>query len=292
MAIDTKQKRQSAMAVTGMPWEWGDDLFIDGDVSQEDRQHVVNVYTGILVEDLAADLCTKYGVKRYGTFSYCSHTGLRAYRVVFDEFGVMYLTDWNLQSPDGNIWTPTLTTGSNEAPVFTWVSSSGTKSTETPVVLEETVNRFYAMSIDNDGVVTYTGVALATGGAPSTAQRGAAMLDDNDKVWYFYVNRHGQFTLGDSTPYLTIPYMRKVQFELEYSPTSQAKASPVNEFICGRVGTDVAYRIPAWWRWWIPEVDFVQQTRTAIEFEITASEDVNIREVVARTQTQRLKRRR
>ena len=275
------------MSVAGMPWEWGDEMFIDGSQTQEDRQHTVNIYTGILAAmPMGVDACNKWGAMMWNTFQWCVHLGLRPYRVVFDEYSTNYVTDWNLQSPDGTIWTPTLTTGSLDAPVFTWVSGSGTKSTITPVVVQTDPWQMWNMSIDNLGVVTLTSATH------SGEVFGAAMRDDNDKVWYFYMNRFQAPTIADDTPYTRIPYLRKAAFELTFIPTSTAKASPVNQFVLGRVGTDVARRIPAWWRWWVPEVDYVQHTRTAIEYKITASEDINIREVVGRVQTKRHKRRR
>jgi len=286
VSIDSKEKRQSALATAGMPWEWGDMVFIQGVVDPGSRQTVVNVYSGMLADEEEETGCTKYNEKKYGKFLYCRPLGLRSHRVTFQEFDVNYVTDWNLQSPDGTIWTPTLTTGTNETPTFTWVSSVGTKSTDTPVVVQTDTFQYWSMSIDNVGVVTYTS-ATADG-----ESYGAALHDDNGKVWYFFVDRNTQFSLADDTPFTSIPYMRKIGLELTYTPTSLAKASSGNEFILGRVGTDVGTRIPGWWRWWVPEVDFVQHTRTALEIEVNATEDVNVREVVGRVQTKRFKRRR
>jgi hypothetical protein len=287
MAIDTKEKRMSALQVGSMPWEWGDSMIPDLMIDQEDRQMTVNVYSGIMAQEPPeVGGCKKWGTFKWGTEQWCRAIGLRPFRSVFEEFGQNYTTNWNLQSPDTTIWTHTLTSGSNPTPVATVVSSSGTKSEFTPIFAQTNPWMEWAPSVDN------TGVIVLTGASNDGMDYGAATYDDNAKVWYWYVDRHGATQITDNVVYLTVPYFRRVQFELTYIPTSQAKASSVNKFIIGRTGVDVGRRIPADWLWHVPEVDFVQHTRTAIELTMETSSEFNVRQVVARVQTKKHKRRR
>ena len=45
MAIDTNQKRASALAE--LPWEWGDAIIPSGTIGQAQRQASITVYSGI-----------------------------------------------------------------------------------------------------------------------------------------------------------------------------------------------------------------------------------------------------
>ena len=87
-------------------------------------------------------------------------------------------TDWNLQSPNGDIWTPSITT----AGVISFTSSSSGTVSAVPLAIGDS-GTLYTPSISNTGVITLTSGASYTG-----VEMLATFLDSDNVSWFWQVS--------------------------------------------------------------------------------------------------------
>lgn len=86
------------------------------------------------------------------------------------------LTAWNLQSPDGTVWVPSITI----AGIVSFTGTAGATASTDPVVFLG-YGTVYTPTIANTGIVTLTT-------ATDTRQALAAILDPDDVLWYGLVD--------------------------------------------------------------------------------------------------------
>ena len=234
MAIADGLELRSSAAL--MPWSLGHAYIPrSATFTASERQAILTIYAGILATsspEVVMGTCLKYGSFKYGNGKYCGPRVLREYRTVFRTTSINVQLDWNLQSPDGTIWTPSLGYADpygNITPYCGWnlKSPNGTgwtpsidkdgvltfidtplpallPDTEVPVVQDLNSSDVHVLSIANDGTLSFTSQA----GAGETTTAGVS--DNLGQVWTLWVNA------DDELVTLILPTFRPL--ELLFTP--------------------------------------------------------------------------
>ena len=87
-----------------------------------------------------------------------------------------YLTTWNLQSPNTNVWVPSITIGG----ILSFTEQSVTASAVP--LLPGVDGTFWTPTISNAGILT-----LTSGASESQATTHPAIIDSNNITWYWYI---------------------------------------------------------------------------------------------------------
>ena len=256
MSLDTALGQASALV--DLPWDTGEGVVDPGSFAQAAQQASINTFSGILAPAPSEmGVCKKYGTFMYGQSGYCRIIGLRYFRTEFSAPDYNFISTWNLQSPDGTIWTPTITVGGHSL-VFT--PGTGTV-TETPVMIQTGGVMAWMPSIANDGTLTLT---------PMTYDRnsmvGAALMDANCRTFSLFVTKDGEFDIAYYIRAERVPPFRRLMIEIEQSARGAGKASKVGAFSLVKLGVNIQSNRVSEWNYFT-KVDRIHQAHVAIEIE-------------------------
>lgn len=119
------------------------------------------------------------------------------------------VTNWNLQSPDGSIWTPSISTSQQ----ISFTSGTGTVSA-VPVVLGQS-GVLWTPSISNAGVITLTS------GASYTGVEGLATFEDSNGLqWFWQINATDGSYVGTSLRHTVATRFFRLSLKLKYTAIS------------------------------------------------------------------------
>ena len=260
MAIDSLIQLRSAQAK--MPWDWGFGVDYNLTSTQANIQAALNTFASLEPPSPTVVLgCPKYGTFKYGTRQYCSPVGLRYYRTVFRDANLNWMVDWNLQSPDGTIWTPSVDTIGG---TLTFTPGTGSP-TVVPVMLkvgeDDTV---FVPSMANDGTLTLTPDVW------SLNYFAAAIYDSVGVSWVIHVAENGNHLIGTDIPASQLRPMDYLSLDVKYTANQAGKASATNYFAISKVVVNAAPQRDTEGRFYA-DVEFVHHKSISLDVKFSGS---------------------
>lgn len=177
-------------------WRWSDGTKWCGDVTKEiDHYEALTDRDGhrFSLKITYVPVTTPGQIEAFRLTKVWLELGLRQYRpynyqAFADNYGFTAGPSWNLQSPDGTVWAPSITTGG----VLSFVSGAARL---TDCVVRGQALPWWQPTISNIGVVTLTSYTPGGSGIPW-----GTIVDSAGAVWYWYMDLNNVAILSTTLP--------------------------------------------------------------------------------------------